>query len=74
MTFMNDPGESRQTLEELAHEHQQIQSDLQRYRCPKCDCFGVVFSKQDYFGAIYRCNCQPMFWVICPETGEKIEL
>lgn len=74
MPLINDSGDWSQTLEALADEHAQIQSDLQRYRCPKCDCFGVISSSQDYFGAIYKCNCQAVFWVISPETGEKVEL
>jgi len=74
MTCINDSGDWSQPLEQFATRPAQIQNDLQRYRCPQCDCFGVVYSTQDYFGAIYKCNCQPMFWVISPETGEKIEL
>lgn len=74
MTSIHDSSDWSQALEALAKEHAQIQSDLQRYRCPKCDCFGVVSSPHDYFRAIYRCNCIPIFWVVSPETGEKIEL
>lgn len=73
MPFVNDPGETRQTLEALAEEHAQTQLDLQLARCPKCDRFGVVSSWHTYYGIIYRCNCLPVSWVISPETGEKIE-
>jgi len=70
---MNYLDGDRQALEALASEHAQIQSDLSRCRCPKCDRFGVVSDAHDYYGAIYKCNCLPVFWVISPETGDRIE-
>ena len=73
MTYTNDSGDWSQTLKALASEHAQLQSDLQRCSCPKCDRFGVVSDTHDYYGAIYKCNCQPVLWVISPETGERIE-
>ena len=73
MLYLNDSGDWSQILEALAEEHAQIQLDLSRCRCPKCDRFGVVYDIHDYYGAIYKCNCQTVFWVINPETGDRIE-
>jgi len=73
MPFVHDPGESRQVLEALAQEHAQTQLDLQNTRCPKCDRFGIVSDTHEYYGFIYRCSCLPVFWVINPETGDRIE-
>ncbi len=70
MSYTNDPSDGRQTLESLAQEHAQIQSDLSKCRCPQCQLFGIVSDTHDYFGAIYRYNCLPVFWVINPETGD----
>lgn len=70
MTYTNDPGDWSQTLEALAEEHAQTQLNLHRCRCPKCDRFGIISNTHDYYGIIYKCNCQPIFWVISPETGD----
>lgn len=69
---VNNPGARRQVLDALANEHIQTQHE-QYTRCPKCNRFGVVSDTHDYYGIIYKCNCQPVFWVISPETGEKLE-
>lgn len=67
---VNNPGDRRQVLDALtgvsAH-------DLQTNRCPRCDRFGVVSDTHDYYGIIYRCSCQPVFWIISSETGNKLE-
>ncbi|KJH69501.1 hypothetical protein [Aliterella atlantica] len=73
MNFSNDPGSICQGLDELTSIHKQIQSDLSKYRCSRCDRFGVVSGVHDYFGIIYKCSCQAVFWVINPETGDRIE-
>lgn len=73
MHYPNDLSDWSQALETLADEYAQIQSDLSRCRCSKCDRFGVVSSWHNYYGAIYRCSCLPISWVVSPETGEKIE-
>lgn len=71
---VNNPGDRRQVLDTLAGDHAQTQLDLLRCRCPKCNRFGVISdTHDDYYGIIYRCNCLPVFWVISPETGEKLE-
>ena len=69
---VNNPGDRRQVLEALANEHIQPQHE-QYTRCPRCNRFGVVSGMNKYYGAIYHCNCLPVFWVISPETGEKLE-
>lgn len=71
MPFVNDPGDWSQTLEAVAEEHAQIQLDLSRCRCPKCDRFGVISSADGYYGTSYRCSCLSIRWAISPETGEK---
>ncbi len=73
MPFVNDPGDWSQVLESLAEDHAPEQFDLQNTRCPRCNRFGVVAGIDDYYGIIYKCNCFPVFWVINPETGEKLE-
>jgi len=73
MPYTNDPSEEHQTLEALANKHAQIQTDVHRYRCPQCGRFGIISGAHDYYGIIYRCSCLPVFWVISPETGEKVE-
>ena len=70
MIYTNDPGNSRQIIAALIGN---LNTDSQNNRCPKCNRFGVVCDTHDYYGAIYRCNCQAVLWVINPETGEKIE-
>ena len=73
MTYTNYSGNWSQALEALASEHAQIQSDLSKCRCSKCDRFGVVSDTHEYYSIIYKCNCQPVFWVISLETGNKLE-
>lgn len=73
MTYTNNSGDWSQTLEALAEEHAQIQNDLSRCRCPRCDRFGVVSDIHKYYGIVYQCNCLPITWVISPETGDRIE-
>lgn len=72
-SFVHDPGKWSQGLEELANLHAPSRNDLSRCRCPRCERFGVVSGVDEYYGTIYRCNCLPVFWVISPETGEKLE-
>lgn len=62
-----DPGNSRQILAALISD---LNADSQVNRCPKCDRFGVVSGVHDYYGIIYKCNCQAVLWVISPETGD----
>ena len=69
---VNNPGDRRQVLAALVNEHTQTQHE-QYTRCPRCDRFGVVSGTHDYYGIIYKCNCLPVFWVVSPETGEKLE-
>lgn len=73
MTCINDPSKWSQDLEQLISEYRQIQSDLSRCRCSRCNNFGVASGWHDYYGIIYKCNCQAVFWVINPETGDRIE-
>jgi hypothetical protein len=62
----------RQVLTALANEH--IQTQHEQYTCcPQCDRFGVVSDTHEYYGTIYHCACNDVFWVISPETGEKLE-
>ena len=70
---VNELGDHRQVLDSLTSDRAQTQLDLLRCRCPKCNRFGVVSDTHDYYGIIYRCSCLPVFWVISPETGEKLE-
>ena len=71
--FVVDPGDWSQVLEAMADEHAQTQLDLQNTRCPKCNRFGVVSGTDEYYSTIYHCACNDVFWVISPETGEKLE-
>ncbi len=69
---VNNPGDRRQVLEALANEYAQPKHE--KYTCcPKCDRFGVVSGTHDYYGTIYHCVCKDVFWVISPETGNKLE-
>lgn len=70
MPYTNDPGNSRQIIAALVGD---LNNDSKINCCPKCNRFGVVSDTHDYFGAIYKCSCLPISWVISPETGEKIE-
>ena len=70
---VNELGDRCQVSKALIGDRAQTQLDLLRCRCPRCNRFGVVFDMHDYYGIIYKCNSQPMFWVISPETGEKLE-
>lgn len=70
MPYPNDPGNSRQIIAALINN---LNNDPQINCCPKCDRFGSVSGVHDYYGIIYKCSCQAVFWVISPETGEKIE-
>ena len=73
MSFVHDPGDWSQTLEARTCDRAQTQLDLLRCRCPRCNRFGVVSGMDEYYGTIYHCKCLPVFWVISPETGEKLE-
>ena len=70
---VNELGDRRQVLDALTSDRAQTQLDLLRCRCPRCNRFGVVSGMDEYYGTIYHCNCLPVFWVINPETGEKLE-
>ena len=67
---VNNPGDRYEVFETLTRDRTY---DLQNNRCPRCDRFGVVSDTHDYYGIIYKCNCQSVFWVINPETGDRIE-
>ncbi len=77
---VNNPGDHRQVSVTLANEYVQTQHE-QYTRCPKCDSasahaglrFGVVSGSTEYYGIIYHCACKDVFWVISPETGNKLE-
>ena len=68
--FLNEPSDHRQVSDALTGDSAY---DSQNNRCPRCNRFGVVSDTDDYYGLIYHCNCLPVFWVISPETGEKLE-
>ena len=70
---VNELGDRCQVFEALTGDRTQTQLDLLRCRCPRCNRFGVVSGMDEYYGTIYHCNCLPVFWVISPETGEKLE-
>ena len=70
---VNELGDLCQVLDTLAGDRAQTQLDLLRCRCSRCNRFGVVSGMDEYYGIIYHCNCLPVFWVISPETGEKLE-
>ena len=70
---VNELGDRHQVFEARTGDRAQTQLDLLRCRCPQCNRFGVVSGTHEYYGIIYRCSCQPVFWVISPETGEKVE-
>ena len=70
---VNELGDRRQVLDVLTGDHTQTQLDLLRCRCPKCNRFGVVSGSTEYYGIVYHCACKDVFWVISPETGEKLE-
>ncbi len=65
-----DPGNSRQIIAALTSN---LAHDSQNNHCPRCNCFGIVSGMDEHYGKIYRCKCLPVFWVISPETGEKLE-
>ena len=69
---VNNPGDSRQVLAALTNEYTHIPHE-QYTCCSKCDRFSVVSGIDKYYGTIYHCACLPVFWVISPETGEKLE-
>jgi hypothetical protein len=70
--FLNEPSDRRQVLAALANDSAKVQHE-QYTCCPKCDRFGVVSGTDEYYGIIYHCACNDVFWVISPETGEKLE-
>ncbi len=67
---VNNPGDRHQVFEALTRDRTY---DLQNNRCPKCNRFGIVSDTDEYYGTIYHCACSDVFWVISPETGEKLE-
>ncbi len=69
---VNNAGDRRQVLDTLAGDRIQTQHE-QYTRCPQCNRFGVVSDTHDYYGIIYHCACKDVFWVISPETGNKLE-
>ena len=69
---VNELGDRCQVLRVLANEYTQTQHE-QYTCCPKCNRFGVVSGITEYYGIIYHCACKDVFWVISPETGEKLE-
>ncbi len=69
---VNNPGDRYEVFEALTSNRIQTQHE-QDTRCPKCDRFGVVSDTHDYYGTIYHCTCKDVFWVISPETGNKLE-
>ncbi len=69
---VNELGDRRQVLRALANEYAQPPHE-QYARCPKCDRFGVVSGSTEYYGIIYHCACNDVFWVISPKTGNKLE-
>ncbi len=69
---VNELGDRRQVLTALANEYAQPQYE-QYTCCPRCNRFGVVSGTHEYYGAIYHCACNDVFWVISPETGNKLE-
>ncbi len=70
---VNNPGDRYEVFEARAGDRAQTQLDLSRCRCPRCNRFGIISDTDEYYGIIYRCSCQPVFWVISPETGNKLE-
>ena len=70
---VNEIGDRCQVLKSLTGDHAQTQLDLLRCRCPRCNRFGVVSDTHNYYGTIYYCACKDVFWVISPETGNKLE-
>lgn len=73
MPYVNDPGNWSQVQEELAIEQAEAKFEQYKCLCPRCDRFGVVSGQDDYYGTIYECSCLPVYWVIDPATGEKVE-
>ncbi len=69
---VNSPSDHRQVFEALTNEYTQPQHE-QYTRCPKCNRFGIVSGTHEYYGTIYYCACKDIFWVISPETGNKLE-
>ncbi len=69
---VNDPGAQCQVFEAWTGEYAQPQHE-QYTRCPQCNRFGVVSGTHEYYAIIYHCACNDVFWVISPETGEKLE-
>lgn len=69
---VNNPSARRQVLEALTDNNAKTQHE-QYTCCPKCKRFGVVSGTDEYYGTIYHCACKDVFWVISPETGEKLE-
>ncbi|WP_009630450.1 hypothetical protein [Synechocystis sp. PCC 7509] len=63
-----DPGNSRHIIKALT------EGNLKRNNyCLKCDRPGIVSGVHEYYGKIYHCTCNDVFWVISPETGEKLK-
>ena len=67
---VNELGDRCQVLKSLTGDSAQ---DSQNNRCPRCNRFGVVSGADEYYSTIYHCACNDVFWVISPETGEKLE-
>ncbi len=68
--FLNERCDHRQILDALTGDSAH---DSQNNRCPRCNRFGVVSGSDEYYSTIYHCNCRTVFWVISPETGDKLE-
>jgi transcription elongation factor Elf1 len=69
---VNNPGNRCQVFEAQTGDRTQTQYE-QYTHCPKCNRFGIVSGRLEYYGTIYHCACQDVSWVISPETGEKLE-
>ena len=70
---VNELGDHCQVLKALTSDRAQTQLNLSRCRCSRCDRFGVVSGAHEYYRIIYHCACSDVFWVISPETGDRIE-
>lgn len=73
MPYVQDPGDWSQVQSELAIEQVQLEHEQYVCRCPRCNRFAIVQGQDERYGTIYRCKCLPVFWVIDPETGNKVE-
>jgi hypothetical protein len=69
---VNNSGDRRQVFEALTNDCTQTQYENYT-RCPRCNRFGLVSGRDEYYGTIYHCACKDVSWVISPETGEKLE-